>query len=476
MREATIFTIKSIDDAKKERWDVIVAGSSFASMFFLRGLPSHLRVLVLEKGQLQAHSDQLARGIQVEEDIPIENSSGHEKRWRAHTVFGGNSNCWWAATPRFHPNDFKLQSLYGVGMDWQVSYDDLEPYYAEVEQVMEIAGGGTDHILPRSTPFPFEPHAPSRSDVTLQAFSKEWVPHPTARANGGSRAQCCANGICHLCPVDAKFSILNGISHFVRDEVALCFGAEVRSVDVENGVARGVLVRSADGAEHVIAADMVALGANAIFNAAILLRSGINNPHIGRYLHEQVSVFATVDTGPGERSFYGGTSITGHGYALYDGPHRSEVAGVLLENHNAPAPVRPVFGRWSERVKIKLIAEDLPQADNRVFLRNDDVATDWVGHSEYAMKGLDRAVEKLPDVIPFTIEDMHISAIEVSEAHIQGTHRMGADASNSVVDGFLKCHDVSNVLALGAGVFPTSSPANPTLTLSSLSARAARHV
>ena len=84
-------------------------------------------------------------------------------------------------------------------------------------------------ILPRSTPFPHSPHAMSRSDAACrEAFPGLWVPVPTARANGGSRPTCCANGVCRLCPVDAKFTVFNGIDRFTRAGVRLLTGAEVR--------------------------------------------------------------------------------------------------------------------------------------------------------------------------------------------------------------------------------------------------------
>lgn len=31
-------------------------------------------------------------------------------------------------TPRFLPNDFRPNGLYGIGLDWPISYDDLEPF------------------------------------------------------------------------------------------------------------------------------------------------------------------------------------------------------------------------------------------------------------------------------------------------------------------------------------------------------------
>ncbi|GIX13924.1 MAG: hypothetical protein KatS3mg118_1883 [Paracoccaceae bacterium] len=196
-------------DAALHEWDAVVAGSSFSAMFFLRGLPRHWRILLVEKGPHIPHADQLASRSLPAETIAQDNRSGRPKEWTLHGIFGGNSNCWWGQTPRWHPDDFRLGTLSGHGPDWPIGYDDLEPYWQEVEQVMEVAGGGTDHILPRSAPFPYPPHQPSRSDSALRAADPLWTPAPSARANGGRLGQCCANGVCDLCPVDAKFTVLN---------------------------------------------------------------------------------------------------------------------------------------------------------------------------------------------------------------------------------------------------------------------------
>lgn len=50
---------------------------------------------------------------------------------------------------------------------------------------------------------------------------------------------------------------------------------------------------------------------------------------------------------------------------------------------------------------------------------------------------------------------------------------MGGDPRHSVVDRDLRCHDHSNLFLVGAGAFPTSSTANPTLTIAALALRAA---
>ncbi|MNR45707.1 Fructose dehydrogenase large subunit [compost metagenome] len=45
------------------------------------------------------------------------------------------------------PSDFKMKTLFGIEQDWAVSYDDLDPYYYEAENLMSISG-------PKGTPFP----------------------------------------------------------------------------------------------------------------------------------------------------------------------------------------------------------------------------------------------------------------------------------------------------------------------------------
>lgn len=356
-----------------------------------------------------------------------------------------------------------------MGAPWPIDYDALEPFYGQVEEIMEIAGGGNEAILPRSRAFPHPPQALSRSDAKcMEARPDIWVPVPTARATGGSRPSCCGNGVCQLCPVDAKFTVLNGVDHFTRDGVFLLLGAGVSSVEVDGGRARAVLLE--DGSR--IRSRAIALGTNAVNNAAILMRSGRDDEALGRYLHEQTSVVVEVDTEfPG---YFGGSSITGHCYAFYDGPWRSTEAAVLCENYNAPPGLRLEPGKWTHQMKIKLIAEDLPQRQNRVRLSADGrPVLEWHGHSDYANRGLARAEAGLSDVIPGPVSPPRRRSLSETEAHIQGTHRMGRDPAQSVVDDRLRLHGVGNLYVLGAGVFPASSAANPTLTLSALSLRAA---
>ena len=60
--------------------------------------------------------------------------------------------------------------------------------------------------------------------------------------------------------------------------------------------------------------------------------------------------------------------------------------------------------------------------------------------------------------------------------HHIGTARMGTDPRRSVVDGDGRVHGTANLYVAGAAVFPTSSQANPTLTIVALALRMADHL
>lgn len=462
----------SFAEALSSEWDIVLAGTGFASSFFAAALRGRgLRVLFVEKGGFIDHDAQLAnRYVNPYATVAQDNRSGRRKDWIVSHRFGGGSNCWWGNAPRLHPSDFDLRSRYGVAADWPLSYDDLEPYLTKVEDIMEIAGGNDDAVFPRSRPPPHPPHKGSRADRRLAAADPLWIAMPTARSNGGSRARCCATGACNLCPVDAKFTILNGLDRLWDESFACVTGTEARRVALAGGRAAGLEAVGPDGAMGELRAGVVGLGANAISNAAILLRSGVRPDLAGRGLHEQASQFVWVDI-PFD-NYYGGTSITGLGYGLYDGAFRSEAGAVLIESWNAPPSLRLEPGLWLQRLKLKLIVEDLPRPENRVTLEADEAKVIWEGHSGYAYAGLARAREAISGLLPFAHEIVRFSDFEPTEAHVQGGAPMGRDPAISVVDADCAAHGVPGLYCLGAGSFPTCSAANPTITLAALSLRA----
>ena|ERR1700722_158705 len=53
---------------------------------------------------------------------------------------GGTTLHWLGTCLRMLPNDFKLNSQYGVGVDWPMSYDELRPYYEMAEHEIGVSG------------------------------------------------------------------------------------------------------------------------------------------------------------------------------------------------------------------------------------------------------------------------------------------------------------------------------------------------
>lgn len=66
--------------------------------------------------------------------------------------------------------------------------------------------------------------------------------------------------------------------------------------------------------------------------------------------------------------------------------------------------------------------------------------------------------------------------IELIAFHPLGTARMGATASDGVVDPWLETHDVDGLFVIDGSVFPTSLEVNPQLTIMAFALRTAEHI
>src|SRR4026209_120199 len=127
---------------------------------------------------------------------------------------GGLAMHWGGVTPRFSPEDFKVRSLYGVGNDWPLSYEELDPWYQEAEVRLGVAGEqGPQELDPRSRPFPLAPIPLSYNllrlrEWTAQAGISMWS-QPSAKNSVPYRGRpaCCRNDTCPpVCPIGAKYS------------------------------------------------------------------------------------------------------------------------------------------------------------------------------------------------------------------------------------------------------------------------------
>lgn len=338
-------------------------------------------------------------------------------------------------------------------------------------------------IFPEITPFPRKRSYPQPShlfteiDEVLHAnFKEKYIQQPCARSRiaRNGRGVCCASAICSTCPVNAKFTIENsGFEVYEDPRVELMYGAQVVRLDTEGKTAKGV-VYIKDGKEYTAAGEVIALGANAIFNAHILLNSGDPLEYTGKGLGEQAAIQVDVHL-EDLKNTGGSTWVNAIGYMLYDGEHRKESAACLMESGNHTF-LRIESGKWRNMASYRVIFEDLPLDHNQVKLSEDQQkpAIEHHGHSDYVEKGIERFKQKFPEVLScLPVEEIIYRGKHPTESHILGSTRMSHSSDNGVVDKNLVHHHYRNVFVLGSGSFASYTPANPTLTLSALSLHAA---
>ena len=166
----------------------------------------------------------------------------------------------------------------------------------------------------------------------------------------------------------------------------------------------------------------------------------------------------------GMRSVYGGNAL-------------QEAWGANLHRNTAK--------RLGRSFEWGIIAEDLPDPDNRVVL--DPTLTDSDGNP--APKVIYRNSENTRRMLDFHLaraqEAMDAAgAYETSTTqlmrdcgwHLMGTCRMGNDPARSVVDQWGRSHDVPNLYIFDGSTFVTSSGFNPTATISAVALRCVHHM
>jgi choline dehydrogenase-like flavoprotein len=146
----------------------------------------------------------------------------------------------------------------------------------------------------------------------------------------------------------------------------------------------------------------------------------------------------------------------------------------------------------ANRFSLEIHAEQQPRANSRVTLgeRADALGMprlriDW----RYGREDID-SVRGMLELIAQEFERSGVGQLQYERGKLEedlmrfgaygghhiGTARMGANVRTSVVDANCRVHSVRNLYVAGSAVFPTSSQANPTLTLIALSLRLGRHL
>ena len=420
---------------------------------------------------------------------------------------GGSMVHYAGYVPRFHPSDFHTYSADGVGADWPLSYQDLKPYYEDLEEELPVAG----QPWPWGDPHRYPHHAHpvgGNGEVFLRGAAKLGIGArvgPVAIPNGrfGHRSHCIYRGFClQGCKVNAKASPL--ITH-VPD--ALAHGAEVRAECMvsrvaigEDGRATGV-VYIRDGVEHFQRARMVAVAGYSIETPRLLLLSacsrfpdGVGNDHglVGRYVMVQGAP-QTAGRFAQEVRMYKAPppEVTSEEFYETD-PDRGAARGFSIQNVS-PLPITwsehvTAQGHWGEVLRtymrdyvhwatVGALCEFLPLYDNSVTLASQ---TDRYGLpvARFSYSQCDND-QTLLSAAQRVMEDLMRAAgaeevITIKRyAHLVGGCRMASGPEAGVVDSDLRTFAVPNLFVTDGSVLPTQGSANPALTIMALAARAA---
>ena len=141
-------------------YDIIIIGTGAGGATLAHRLaPSGMKILILERGDYVPREKANWSSLEV-------NLKGHylaKEKWRTkdgevlepHTNYnvGGNTKFFGAALFRLREGDFgEIRHHGGVSPAWPINYKDLEPYYAEAEDLFEVRGErGVDPTEPPTT-------------------------------------------------------------------------------------------------------------------------------------------------------------------------------------------------------------------------------------------------------------------------------------------------------------------------------------
>ena len=229
--------------------------------------------------------------------------------WFRTRMLGGRTNHWGRISLRFGPDDFRRRSLDGLGDDWPIGYDDLKPYYDQVDDLVGLFGSieglpnePDGHFLPPPAPRCYELAIKQAAD----ALNIRCIPSRLSiltRPHHGRKA-CHYCGQCGRgCAVHANFSSPSVLlpPALATGRLTLVTRAMAREVTTDaTGLATGVTyIDTTSGRENHVRARLVVVAASACESARLLLNSRSSRfPHglanssgtVGRYLTDTTGV------------------------------------------------------------------------------------------------------------------------------------------------------------------------------------------
>jgi YD repeat-containing protein len=488
-------------------------GSTLAQRLARRGW----RIVVLESGpfwdpdrdwvsdEAGAHKLYWTAPRVIGGEDPVElgkNNSGHG--------VGGSMVHYAGYTPRFHPSDFAVRTLDGVGADWPIAYEDLRAHYEQVEAELPVSGQDWPWGDPHRYPYNAHPISGGSEQAMRGAreLGIEVRVGPVAIPNGafGNRPHCIYRGFCvQGCKVNAKASPL--ITHLPD---AIEHGVEVRAdshaVTVETderGRCTGVTYDHDGRLSHQHAAAVAVCGYSIETPRLLLSSTGRRFPHGLANDHDQVGRYIMVQGAPqvagrfpDRMHMYKAPPPEISSEQLYEtDPTRDFVRGFSIQTVG-PQPIAwaehvLADGHWGQALReymrdynhwftLGALSELLPRADNRVTLADETDAHGMpVARMDYTQCDNDRANIAAAKQ---TLHDIWQAAgaqdvLTIDRyAHLVGGCRMGTSPESSVVDSDHRAWGVPNLFIADGSVMPTQSATNPALTIMALASRLAERL
>ncbi|HLZ25827.1 MAG TPA: GMC family oxidoreductase [Chloroflexota bacterium] len=459
---------------------------------------------------------------QLASDYPV-NAAASTFTPLMFNAVGGSTIHWSAHFPRYHPSDFRVRSLDGVGDDWPLSYAELEPFYDLSDRLTGVSGLTGDPSQPPRSPRGTPPMPIGRLGATMASgFDKLgwhwWVSDGAiVSAPYDGRPACNLCGPCDIgCPTGARASAdVTFWPRALSNGAELRTGCRVREITLgSDGRARGVLYYDRAGALQQQTARVVVVAANGVGTPRLLLNSrsprnpdGVANRSglVGKNL--MFHPFAAVG-GIFPEALDGwagpiGSVIFSHEFYETD-PRRDFVRGFGLQVVRQSGPLHAALGgftssrvpwggphetvfaeRFGHTINIGVMGEDLPELVNEVTLDpsladGDGIPAPLVRYrlSDNSVRMLDFGVARAAEALRAAgaTQVLDNNPMRPSGWHLLGTCRMGDDPATSVVDRWGRAHDVANLFIVDGSLFVTSAAVNPTTTIQALALRTADYI
>ncbi|MER5173039.1 GMC family oxidoreductase [Thioclava kandeliae] len=436
--------------------------------------------------------------------------------------YAGGSTWHWAGTCwRLTPEDMQLQSLYGVGRDWAISYEDLDPYYNKTERTLGICGP-SDPLdqwprRPRSMDYPM-PHLPMSQGeqkftrVIGEKMGLRNLPVAQARNSGtpyDDRPACCANNNCvPVCPIGAKYDAATALNRLEAKGATILDNSVVYKVETTEGnQIAAVHYYDRNRESHRVTGEHFVVACNGIETPKLMLMSADDrNPNglanssdqVGRNIMDHPQQGYTFTTT--EPYWLGQGPVVNSGIMeTSQGAFRSEHAGAYFRMNNfarnryiaqRALKTGKVGRALDEEIRrltactVSVVAayEMLPDPNNRLTLSANKDAFGLPRPSVYwdvgdytrrsARDYAEPIVKQIAEAIGAT--DFKSAGMEFSTSkHLMGGTVMGKNPADSVVDTVCRTHDHQNLYLPGGGAMASTACGNSTITMTSLAFRAA---